>query len=185
MQRRGILNRMSSEGDHHDGDVSAKRTSTRRKAGIAAASITAAATIFGVVLGAGIPYFSNKSVLEQQQQREEHQQTLAARGDARVYRETLFEANQILREARQVGRWPPRSELSYFALPSLEDRHLVQSRVSPTSYERIVLADQAMLGMASVIQIEPAKELNPKNRTVIYGWQKDLEQAAADMREIE
>jgi hypothetical protein len=176
---------MSTEGDHQDGNVGGKRMPNRRRAGIAAASITAVATILGVVLGAGIPYFSNKSVLEQQQQREEHQQTLSARGDARVYRETLFEANQILRDSRRLGRWPPRSELSYFALPSLEDRHLVQSRVSSTSYGRIVLADQAMLAMASVIQIEPAKELSPTNRTVIYGWQKDLEQAAADMREIE
>jgi hypothetical protein len=176
---------MSSDGDDQGGDVRRKRTSKRWTAGVLAASITALATVVAVVVGAAIPYFSNKSVLEQQLQREERQQTLAARGDARVYRETLFEANQILRNASEAGRWPPKTELSYFGLPSLEDRHLVQSRVSPTSYNRIVLADQAMLGMASVIQIEPAKGLSQGNQRVLHGWQKDLEEAAVDMREIE
>ena len=151
---------------------------------VRAAVITAVVGAVGVLAGGGIAYLTNESTLKQQLRREEQQQQLAARGDARVYQETLYDANQILREVRKNNRWPRRAELSYFALPSLEDRRLVQSRASSNTYKRVLLADQAVLAVASIIQVEPGNRLTAGKGALIRGWQRDLEGAAADIREI-
>ena len=156
-----------------------------RRSQVSVALISGVAGLVGVLAGGLLTYATNKSTLEQQLQRENHQQVLVARGDARLYQETLYEANQGLRHAlKSSHRWPVNAELSEFALPSLEDRRLVQSQVSSTSYKHILSADGAMLAMASIIHIQPAKALSAQDRTQIEEWQTDLSEAADEIRKI-
>jgi hypothetical protein len=94
------------------------------------AIIAATAAVVGAVVGGAATYLGNQAILSKQIDREERQQRNAARGVARLYAEQVVSAEEILENVSAQNRWPGLNDLSYFELPGLDDRRLIQSRLS-------------------------------------------------------
>jgi hypothetical protein len=167
------------------------------------AGVSAAAAILGASVGAVGTYVAtekvlegnqavvqkqiaaNQAVLQSQVDREDRQQRRTARGVARVYAEQLGDALEILEYAQKQGRWPGRNNLSYFVLPALEDRRLIQSRLSDRSSGAVVRADSAMRAMTSIIEVVPEHHLGDQTRRLIRGFERALTHGVDALGEME
>jgi hypothetical protein len=131
------------------------------------AMIAAVAAVAGALVGGVATYAGNQALFGQQLDREERQQKIAARGVARVYAEQIRSADLGLRYDAKNGRWPGRNQLSFFELPVLEDRRLIQSQLSPKASLLISGTDQVMRAVTSIINLEPDRRLSQGARPEI------------------
>jgi hypothetical protein len=145
---------------------------------------TALVGLLGVAAGSTAAYFTNHETLKSAVDREERQQITAARGVARVYKEQIYGANAVLRTISIHNRWADRNDLKFFDLPPIEDRRLVQSRVSSTSSTRLSHSDEAMRTVASIIDVEPQHPLNTGTKVLVKNWRHDLERGAVALNEL-
>ncbi len=158
---------------------------TKHAGPILVAVIAAIAAILGSVAGGTASYLGNKAILGKQVEREERQQKVAARGVARVYAEQVVSARRVLRFALSTDRWPQRNDLSYFDLPDLEDRRLVQSRLSVMSAEAVSDADGVLRAVASVVVVEPGNALSARARQLLRSDLVTLEHGARALQELD
>src|SRR4051812_13053328 len=135
------------------------------------AAMAAASALGGAIIGGAVTYVTTEKVLEGNQKavqrqidREDRQQRRTARGAAGGYAEQLDRAQKTIAYAEQIGRVPDTSHLSDVALPALEDRRLILSRLSSTSARTVVTADEAMRAMSSIIQVNAERPLRPDVR---------------------
>jgi hypothetical protein len=131
------------------------------------AIIAAAAAIAGALVGGIATYAGNQAILGEQLDREERKQKIAARGVGRVYAEQIRSADIALRYDAENGRWAGKNQLSSFELPALEDRRLIQSRLSPQDSSLISSTDQVMREVTSIIYLEPDRRLSNAARPEI------------------
>jgi hypothetical protein len=151
---------------------------------VVGAVITGLAGLFGALAGGGFTYLASHETLKQQLGHEEQQQKLEARGVARVYVEQIYGANAILRSTLMRRRWPGRNDMVYFSLPAVEDRRLVQARLSSIASTRVDEADEAMRAVATILEIEPGQDLSKDARHLVMGWRGNLERGAVGLREL-
>jgi hypothetical protein len=167
------------------------------------AVVTAIAAIFGATVGAVATYLSTEAVLEGNQRvvqrqiaanqavvqgqvgREEKAQARAAAGAAAVYAEQLGRAHDILEYALRIGRWPGRNNLSDVALPTLEDRRLILSRLPSRARSAVVTADGVMRTATSIIEVNAEHQLRPKNRPLIVSLERQLRAGVNALRTVE
>jgi len=151
---------------------------------IPVAVITGLAGLLGAAVGGGFTYLASHETLKQQIGREERQQKLEARGVARVYVEQIYGANAILRSTLMQKRWPGQNDLAYFDLPAVEDRRLIQARLSSTASTHLDEADEAMRAVFTVINVEPGQQLSSHGRSRVLSWRGNLERGAAGLRQL-
>ena len=151
---------------------------------LSVALIAACAAIGGALAGGAASYLGDRAIVNKQVNREERQQKIAAVGVARVYAEQVVGAAEVLKHGSQENRWPGQNDLGYFDLPALEDRRLVQSRLSARSAATVSEADQAMRAVATIIDVEPGRELSSHSRIVIVADRQSLERGAAALGEL-
>jgi hypothetical protein len=149
------------------------------------ALVAAIAAIGGAVAGGAATYLGNQAILGTQLEREERQQRTTARGVARVYAEQLRSAAEVLEFASTQRRWPGRNDHGYFELPALEDRRLVQSRVSAKSADSVSRADQVIRAVATIVEVEPGNELNPHTQSLVLTDRQALERGARALDELD
>jgi hypothetical protein len=148
------------------------------------ALVAGIAAVGGAVVGGAATYLGNQAILSKQLDREERQQKTAARGVARVYAEQVVSAAAILRGASTQDRWPGRNNQIYFELPAMEDRRLVQSRLSLRSAANVSAADQVMRGVSTIIDVEPGHGLNVRTRPLVASDTRVLERGAVALGEL-
>jgi hypothetical protein len=134
------------------------------------ATIAAVAAIVGTVVGGVVTYVGNQAIFGQQLSREERQQKIAGRGVARVYAEQVNSAEKVLKYDYANHRWPGRNQLGFFELPALEDRRLIQSRLSLRAATAVSEADEAMRAVTSIVDIEPERGLSERGTTQIVTY---------------
>jgi hypothetical protein len=117
-------------------------------------------TRVATVVGGVVTYVGNQAIFGQQLSREERQQKIAGRGVARVYAEQVGSAETVLKYDYANHRWPGRNQLSFFELPALEDRRLIQSRLSLRSATAVSEADEAMRGSSNSTASPPRRTLS-------------------------
>jgi hypothetical protein len=167
------------------------------------AVVSAAAALGGAAIGAVATYFStqagvegnqrvakeqiaaNQKVVQSQIDREDRRQLKAAHGVALTYSEQLGRAQRILEYAQQIRQWPGRNNLSDVALPALEDRRLILSRLSARSASTVIAADGAMRTVTSIIEVRAGHPLSPKNEKQIAGLERQLHAGVNALSTIE
>jgi hypothetical protein len=151
---------------------------------VSVALIAAVASLAGAAIGGLTTYLVSHDGLTQQLTREEQQQRASPRGVARVYQDQLYGANNVLHQAQKNRRWPGRNDVGYFELPPIEDRRLVDSRLSIEHAARVREADEAMRAVASIIAVEPQQPLSETNQQHVVTWRKELENGSKALREL-
>jgi hypothetical protein len=151
---------------------------------VSVAVIAACAAIGGALAGGVASYLGDRAIVNKQINREERQQKIAALGVARVYAEQVGGAAEVLKDDSAEDRWPGQNDLSYFDLPALEDRRLVQARLPAKSATRVSEADQVMRAVGTIIDVEPGHELSVHSRRLIVTDRQTLERGAVALREL-
>lgn len=146
--------------------------------------LPAAAAIAGVAIGALGTYLGNHAILSKQVEREEQTQKAAARGVGRVYAEQLKAAAEVLNYDLARKHWAGRNDLHFFALPTIEDRRLVQARLSSKGSDAVSKADEALAGVASTIEVEAGKPLSPQATVVVSNDERRLSGGVTALREL-
>jgi len=142
------------------------------------------AAIVGVAVGAAGTYLGNHAILSKQVEREERLQEAAARGVGRVYAEQLKAAAEVLHDDLVHSHWPGRNDLHFFALPTIEDRRLVQARLSSEGSDAVSKADEALAGIASTIEVEAGRPLSPHGKVTAKRNEKRLSGGVKALREL-
>ncbi len=151
---------------------------------VSVALIAACAAIGGALAGGAASYLGDQAIANKQVNREERQQKIAALGVARVYAEQVGGAADVLKDGSTEHRWPGQNDLSYFDLPALEDRRLVQARLSAKAAGRVSEADQVMRAVGTIIDVEPGHDLSVHSQSLIVTDQQTLERGAVALREL-
>jgi len=142
------------------------------------------AAIVGVAVGATGTYLGNHAILSKQVEREEGLQKTAARGVGRVYAEQLKAAAEVLNDDLAHRHWPGRNDLHFFALPTIEDRRLVQARLSSGGSDAVSKADEALAGVASTIEVEAGRPLSPHATVTLNSDEQRLSGGVKALREL-
>lgn len=148
------------------------------------ALITAAAAVLGALVGGGATYLSSKSVLDRQLGREERREHERARGVARVYAEQDIDAAAILAGAKLRQQWPVQSERVYFELPALEDRRLVEGRLSLKSAAAVTTGDTVVRAVTVELQTRSGQPLGPSGNALLSEYEASLTRAAEALGEL-
>lgn len=142
------------------------------------------AALAGVAVGALGTYLGNHAILTKQVEREERLQKTAARGVGRVYAEQLKAAAEVLNFDLAQHRWPGKNDLHFFDLPTIEDRRLVQARLSPAGSDAVGKADEALRGVASTIELEAGLPLSSHAVVILTSDSHRLSGGVKALREL-
>jgi hypothetical protein len=123
------------------------------------AIVSGLAAVLAALLVAGATVLADEHTIDRELAHERLKQEFAARGAAAVYGEQLYYAQLTLNDAVDAHHWPRHALIRFFALPSLEDRHIVQSELPSHTGSRLEQADAAMTAMEIRIEESAGKPL--------------------------
>lgn len=137
--------------------------------------------LFGAILGSVVSYFGEKAVSDSSLAHEERRQRDEVRGIARVYREEMMVAANVLKVDYGRDYQPATSESRFFEIPSVEDQSRVQARLAPEAVRVLQSADEAMesVSAAAASPSLGGKPILEENKTDVVGYIASLEKGAA------
>jgi hypothetical protein len=151
---------------------------------LAALLLPALFGLLGTTVGGFLTYKATNDSLSTQIRHEDARESDRVRGSARIYGELLKEDIVILETYAGSGYRPPTFVLKYFQLPPIEDRRLVQSRLSLKSALAVRNADGEVRVNATRIETEGGQRLNPRERELMRNAAKVILEGFEALAEV-